>query len=139
VSLWSWLESIPAVTPKTRAEAAGILDKLLPGAGVAESMQRMAAGATRRRIDTVSQMSKYGPYASGYQFGDTGGSDSAAAARRGFHRRINPMNAKAARRAVRRLVSSMRLLQSIERLLPRRKAAHHTTHFPHHRRRHFRR
>lgn len=44
------------------------------------------------------------------------------------HRRMNPLNGRAARRAIRRIAASMHMLHSIERMLPK----HHTRkyHFP---------
>lgn len=145
MSLWTWLQSIPAVTPETRAEATGILDELLPG--VASRARSIAAGATRRRQD-VSQMSKYGPYASGYQF-DPGqvdpfsGGDADVAYRQSqyphHHRRQNPLNIRAARRAISRIKSVMKILHRIESHLPRPRVRRglplHHTRYPFHRRR----
>lgn len=50
------------------------------------------------------------------------------------HRRINPMNLKAARRAISRIRGAHRLLEHIERSLPHVRAHHHLSK-PHHRKR----
>jgi len=88
---------------------------------------------------SMSALSKYGPYAGGYQFDPgqvdpfSGGGGALPAHAGGRRRRMNPMNARAARRAVARLRGTLKLLHRIEKLLPHRRAVHHS--HPFHRRR----
>ena len=91
----------------------------------------------------MSMMSKYGPYASGYQFPDQGGyplspTDYGSAEEAGRfgrrRRRMNPLNGRAAFRALRRIKAVRKLLHGIERHLPKVRPKVHFFH-PRHRRR----
>jgi len=111
------------------AAAAGAAGRVLPALGRVLGSRTVAAGATGIGIGSL--------------FGGGGGD----ACQAGFHfakdgsgrcvrnRRMNFGNARAARRSVRRLKGARKLLQDIEKMMPRRpapraRAQHH--HHPHH-------
>jgi len=90
----------------------------------------------------MSMMSKYGPYASGYRFPEsyplspTDYGSEAEAMQYGYRRRrrMNPLNGRAAFRALRRIKAVRKLLHGIERHLPKVRPKAHFFH-PRHRRR----
>jgi hypothetical protein len=79
----------------------------------------------------VSMLSQFGPYAGGYEFPGGGGGgggmlpsgeEEGVVYEGGFrhrHRRQNPLNIRAARRAISRIKAVMKLLHRIESHLPR--------------------
>lgn len=83
-------------------------------------------------LSSIENIFGYGAPASDFQPGDFPVGDVYSRPHR--RRSINPMNVRAARRAVHRLQGATRLLHSITSMLPRR--PERKLHFPHRRRHH---
>jgi len=112
---------IPNIGGILRTAGSKILPRVIPGAGRvaagAGALIRGGKGLVAKYPRSARVLAELGLVAVGGLVFDAAGNFMG---RRAPARRINPCNAKAARRACRRLKATHRLLQEIERQLPRR-------------------
>lgn len=123
--------SVPVQSPRVRATPAMYTTQSLPsrpGAGIIPAMSRVPQAAQKL-------LPEVGGAIAGYAAGSLMAGDGNGACPVGFHldkktrsrcvrnRRMNPLNGRAASRAIRRIKGARKMLQKIERQLPKQRAS----------------